>query len=58
MKLKDDKKYRTIINALAERELPNYALAFKKKGAELTNGKTIDEMLIELDLKHGLPEHR
>lgn len=34
MKLKDDKKYRSIINALAERGLPNYTLAFKKQGVE------------------------
>lgn len=33
-------------------------LLLKKKGTELTNGKTIDEMLIELDLKHGICEHR
>lgn len=29
-------------------------LNLKSKGAELVNGKTVDEMLIELDLKHGV----
>ncbi len=29
-------------------------LNLKSKGAELVNGKTVDEMLIELDLKHAV----
>ena len=34
-----------------DKYLKECLLSLKSKGAELVNGKTIDEMLIELDLK-------